>query len=274
MLDSSPSPLRQRSSGTASVSLAGRDARPRVETFHQSGSARAVLPATHGGAPEVVFINTSGGLTGGDRLDYALTVGEGLRVTGTTQAAERAYAAAEGVARVQVSLRAHDRATLDWLPQETILFDRAALSRRTEIDLGREAVCLFAETIVLGRAAMGETVRRLDFRDDRTVRREGRVILAERLRIDDPVLAAGGHAATLGGARAVATLALVGRGAEAAVDAVRQALDIGEVEAAASGWNGRCVIRIAGPDAWPVRRQVAQVLRVLRTAPLPRVWQA
>ncbi len=273
MLDVLSLPRAQRSRGTASVSLGVRDGRTRVEGLFQSGSARMVMPATHGGAPEVVFLNTAGGLTSGDRLDYALAVDDGLRATGTTQSAERAYAAPEGPAEIGVAVRVGAGARVDWLPQETILFDRAALSRRTVIDLAGEASCLLAETLVLGRAAMGETLRRLDLRDTRLVRRDGRVVFAECLRIDGGALAAGAHAAMLGGARAVATVALIGRGAEAALEAVRRALGVEAVEAAASAWDGRCVVRVAGPDGWPVRRQVARVLGVLRDGPLPLVWQ-
>jgi urease accessory protein len=268
-----PSAPLQRSRGSVRVTLKRRSGRARLGELYQSGCGKAFLPRVDGPEPEVVFLNTAGGLTGGDRLAYALGLDAGLRAVATTQTAERIYASAGGRAEVTVTLGVGDGARLDWLPQETIVFEAAALDRRTEIDLAGEAACLFAETIVLGRAAMGESVRRADLRDVRTVRRDGRPVFVEPLALGPAILAAAAEPALLRGARAFATVALVARGAEDAVAPVRRVLDEPGVEAAASGWDGRCVVRVLGPDGWPVRRQVARVLAVLRDRPLPRVWQ-
>lgn len=265
----------QRATGRAAVTLtADPCGETRLLRLHQSGSAKAFLPNVHGAAPEVVFLNTAGGLTGGDRLAFALTLGDGTTAVGTTQTAERAYASAGGRATMQVSLRLGAGAALDWLPQETILYDRSTLARRTEADLGPGARLLIAETVTLGRAAMGETVQHLEFSDWREVRRAGRPVLVDPLRLAAETLRAG--AAALGSARAMAMIALVAEGAEAAVEQVRACLparDEGGVEAAASGWGGRLVVRLLGPDLLAVKRAVARVLGVIRGRELPRVWQ-
>jgi urease accessory protein len=268
-----PLPVLERARGAARVSLARRGCRARLGELYQAGSAKALLPSVHGGDPEVVFLNTAGGLTGGDALAFALTLGAEVTAVGTTQTAERAYASAGGTARLDVRLAAGPGARLDWLPQETILFEGAALHRRTEIDLAADAACLIAETVVLGRAAMGERLTRTAFRDTRTVRREGRPVLVEAIALDDTVLAAAASPALLASARAFATIALVAPGAADAVGPVRAALDEPGCEAAASGWDGKCVVRVLGADGFPVRRQVARILAVLRGRPLPRVWQ-
>ncbi|HSF64891.1 MAG TPA: urease accessory protein UreD [Paracoccaceae bacterium] len=272
MLDQSPAPvLMQRSRGRAVVALSGTG---RVERLHQSGSAKAILPRTHGAPPEVVFLNTSGGLTGGDRLDLSLVLAPGLRATATTQTAERAYDAGTGIpARVEVALTVGAGGFVDWLPQETILFENAALERAVTVDLGPGAGCLFLESVVLGRRAMGEDLRRLRFLDRRTVRRAGRPVWAEPLALDGARLARADGTAMLGGARAFATLALVADGAEARLDALRAVLDEPGVEAGASAFDGKCICRMLAADGWPLRRQVARALAVLRPGPLPRVWQ-
>jgi urease accessory protein len=268
-------PRLQRSHGAAQVALSHRRGRTRLDALRQSGSAKAFLPTVHGGddpAPEVVFLNTSGGLTGGDRLAFSLDLGPGARAVATTQTAERAYASAGGAAEVAVTLRAGAGAVLHWLPQETIVFDAAALRRTTTADLAGDAALLIAEMIVFGRVASGETVRRLALSDTRLVRRDGVPVLLEPLRIDDDVLADDGPA-LLGGARAVATVALIAPGAEDAAAAARSALAVEGVEAAASGWNGKCVVRMLGADPWPVRRQMARAIEALGRRPLPRVWR-
>lgn len=264
MFDAAPIVL-QRTHGTADVGFAPDG---RLSRLFQQGSAKAMLPRTHGDHPEVVFLNTAGGLTGGDRLDYSVSVAPGTRVTATTQTAERAYASAGGVAEVEVNLRVGENARLDWLPQETILFDRAALHRTTRIDLAPGATCLFAEMLTLGRAAMGETVATLDLVDRRIVTRSGRPLMVEPLRLSGQDLARRDPAG-LGTATALASIALVGPGAENALPALRRAFP----HETASAWDGRLVVRALSPDAHALRRRVAALLEHLGGGPLPRVWQ-
>lgn len=262
----------QRTRGLAAVGLGHGPRGTVVETLRQEGSAKAFLPRTDGPDPEVVFLNTAGGLTGGDVMGFRLDLGAGGRTVATTQTAERVYRSAGGAARVSVEIAAGEGAMLDWLPQETILFDGAALDRETRIDLGRNTRLLMAETIVLGRAAMGETVRRLAFADRRIVRREGRPVLVEPLAFDDADLSAKG-AAGLDGARALATLALFAEGAEDALGPVRAQLAEDGVRAHASAWDGKLIVRAMAADAQPLRRLVARIATHLGRGPLPRVWQ-
>jgi urease accessory protein len=272
MLDTIPT-IMQRSMGEASVSLALSGGRTRLGGLRQSGSGKAILPRTEDGVPEVVFLNTSGGLTGGDRLRYSLMLGARGQAVATTQTAERAYLSDSGPAEVSVAIAAGADARIDWLPQETILFDGAQVNRSTRIDLGAGARCLYAETVVLGRAAMGETVGRVSFRDERAIYRCTRPVLLEPLMIDDGVLAGAGRAAMLGGNRAFATVALLMQGAEDAASGIAALLEEPGVEAAASGFDGKCLIRALAVDGWPMRRLIVRVLARLSGRSLPRVWQ-
>ncbi|WP_323021824.1 urease accessory protein UreD [Pararhodobacter sp.] len=251
----------QRTRGSAEVTLtAGR-----LQRLYTHGSAKAILLQDR--RLEVVFLNTSGGLTGGDRLSFALTTDSDT--TATTQTAERAYRAGGGRARLDVELTI-SRGRLDWLPQETILFDRSALNRRTRIALGPEAECLLLEAVVLGRAAMGETVREIAFHDRRDVLRAGRPVLVEPVTLTTEALQG---PATLDGARAFASMALIAPGAGDALGPVRAALTEAGVRGAASALDGKLTIRLMAADGWPLRRQIARLVAVLRPGPLPRVWQ-
>jgi urease accessory protein len=261
----------QRSHGEASVSLTRSGDRVRLTGLRQQGSAKAILPHV-GTVPEVVFLNTSGGLTGGDRLAFAVTLGDGCRAIATTQTAERAYRATVGSARVSVDLTVGAGGWIDWLPQETIVFDHSALDRRTRIDLGPGAGCLALEAVVLGRAAMGETVATLAFSDRREIWRGGVPVAVEPLLLETGTLVAG--AAVLGGARAFASLVMVAPGAADALAPLRAVLDEPGVQAAASAFDGKLTLRMLAADGWPMRLQIARALAVLRRgAPLPRVWQ-
>jgi urease accessory protein len=256
-----PIATMQRAKGAALVTL-GPDRLIRLRT---EGSAKAILPGGQAGR-EVVFLNTAGGLTSGDDLRYALEV-QG-RAVATTQTAERAYRATEGPARMEVGLTVGPGGWLDWLPQETILYDRAQLDRRTRIDLAPGAGCLALEAVVLGRAAMGECLREIRFRDRREIRRDGAPFWLDPLALDASAL---DGSATLNGARAFASLVVT---EEFPLETLRATLDEPGVAGGASAFQGRTTIRLTAADGWPLRRQIARLLHVLRQGqPLPRVWQ-
>ena len=112
-------------------------------------------------AAEAVLINTPGGLTGGDRMSVASRPATGRRAIVTTQACERVYRSAGGDRRGRRrGSRSATGARLDWLPQETILFDgaRARPPPRRRPRRRRDAPRL-SRAVLLGREAMGETLR-------------------------------------------------------------------------------------------------------------------
>ena len=274
MPDGSDQMGMQRSQGAALATFARRRGAVRLCDLHQSGSAKVLFPRGGEDVPEVVFLNTSGGLTGGDRLSYDLALDRDCRVLATTQTAERAYDASGPPARVTVSARVGPGSRLDWLPQETLLYQSAHLIRRTTIDLAPDAACLLAETVVLGRHAMGERLTDADLSDHRLITRQGRPVWAEHLTLTPGVLT-NPSPALLNGARAFGVICLVAQGAEDAVGPVRAALNLGPaLSAAVSGWDGKCVVRLTAADGWPLKQQLARVLRVLTGRALPRVWQS
>ena len=127
MFDLSPSPVTQRSKGRAFEAFDLRGGVVRLADLAQARSAKLMLPQVAGPVPEAVFLNTSGGLTGGDVLSYGLKVDAGVRLCATTQTAERAYASNQGEAQVRFSASVAAGGWLDWLPQDTILFEASNL---------------------------------------------------------------------------------------------------------------------------------------------------
>lgn len=263
----------QRAKGRAMVRLSQTGGRVRLKDLHQSGCAKVFLPQIHAPVPEVVFLNTAGGVTGGDQLTYELAVGDNAKATGTTQTAERAYESSGGTGEITVNLRVGENAALDWLPQETILFNRCSVTRRSTVELAATATFLMAETVVLGRKAMGERLETLALHDVRHVRRGGRPEFVEPLQINDRTLGASAGSAVFGSATAMTTIAFLAQGAEDAVEALRTLHDDPDVALAASGWDGKCILRLLAQDSWPLRKAVAKLLTHLRGQPMPRVWQ-
>lgn len=263
----------QRAQGRACLSVGLARGQSRLVDLSQSGAARIMLPNVAGPRPEAIFLNTSGGLTSGDRIAFAMSVDAGAALTATTQTAERAYLAPSGPARLTVRADVGARAVLDWLPQETILFQGADFRRETCIDLSPGAQCLLVEIVALGRRAMGEVVTLARLVDRRTVTARGRLLHIEALDLSPEALARAATPAMLGPAHAFASLALCGPGTEAAAEAVR-ALPMPEgVTAAASGWNGRTLLRATATDLWPLKLYLGRVIARLTDRPLPRVWQ-
>lgn len=249
------------------------DGATRLARHYEQGAAKARLPRVPGGAAEAVLINTAGGLTGGDRMDYAVDVGTGAAVTLTTQAGEKIYRALDAPAEIRTRIDVAAGGRVDWLPQETILFDRAALVRRLDIAMAADAAVLALEAVVFGRTARGETVQFGLLRDRWRLRRAGRLVFADGLRLDGPVAAMLARPAALAGGCAAATVLYVAPDAEARLDTARAALADAPAEVGASAWNGILVARLAAADGAGLRTALVPLIAALRGGrALPRVW--
>lgn len=263
----------ERAHGSARVRFDRSGGRMRLADLAQSGSAKVMLPRSPIDCPEAVFLNTAGGLTSGDRLLFGLDLGVDTRVTATTQTAERGYKCLSGAAHLEISATLSAGAHLDWLPQETILYEDSHLIRDTHIALGIGASCVMSEVVVLGRRAMGENPCRARLFDRRMVTLGGRPLWADALRLDANVLADADQAAVLGGNPAFAVLAYLGAGAESAADPLRDLPAMMGVQTAVSGWNGRCIARAMAADLWTLKQWLGRAIAQLTRRPLPRVWQ-
>ena len=176
---------RARGSVTFDVHLVEGVTRRRQ--LHESGSLRVRFPSPEEDGLSAVFVNTAGGVAGGDRFDIDIAAGEGARLTLTTAAAEKIYRAESSPALLKISLKAAAGSHLGWLPQETILFDRARVSRQIDIDLADSASLLLCEIVVFGRTAMGERMLQGEFVDRWRMRRGGKLAFAETVRLDGDI---------------------------------------------------------------------------------------
>lgn len=219
---------------------------------------------------EAILINTSGGLTGGDVIDWSVAAAASTKLSVTTQANEKIYKAASGTASVSTDITVGCNASVHWLPQETILFDQASLSRRLDVDLAESSEFLAVEAVLLGRRAMGEAVVNGFFRDRWRVRRNGQLIHAEEMRFEGEIAQMAQAAAVLSGQVAFATLFHTGPLSEAMLPRLRAC--IGNA-GGASYWNGKLIARIAAPTGFDLRKILVPAISVLRNgAPVPKVW--
>jgi urease accessory protein len=260
-----------RARGAVSFEVKLADGVTRRGDLHESGSLRVRFPSPEGEGLSAVFVNTAGGVAGGDRFDIEIAALEGARLTLTTAAAEKIYRASGKPAELNIALKAADGAHLAWLPQETILFDRARVARRIDIDLTEAASLLLCEIVVFGRAAMGETMRHGEFVDRWRVRRGGKLIFAENVHLDGEIGEKLSQPAVAKAGAAIGT-ALIVPGDAALVERIREASESFGGEVGISAWNGFAMARFCAQDAARLRADMMAVLARASSVPLPRLW--
>ncbi|ARQ00637.1 urease accessory protein UreD [Pseudorhodoplanes sinuspersici] len=259
-----------RARGHIAVSVTVSDGRTRRRQVEESGSYRIRFPNTDGIESEAVIVNTAGGVAGGDDFSVSIAASDNARLAVTTAAAEKIYRAIDTPARMNVSLSVASGAALRWLPQETILFDETRLHRDISVDLDDTASLLMVEAVIFGRAAMNETVRSGELVDRWRIRRNGRLVFAETLKLDGDVSALLARPATGKGAVALATI-IMAPGHDSIVESLRALIEDLSSEAGVSAWNDIAVIRLCSVDAAALRRDLVSVLNVVGGA-LPRLW--
>ncbi|MGY8684194.1 urease accessory protein UreD [Bradyrhizobium sp. UFLA05-153] len=259
-----------RARGAVRFDVHSRDGVTRRGTLHESGSLRVRFPSPEGEGLSGVFVNTAGGVAGGDRFDIEIAAGQASRLTLTTAAAEKVYRAPGAAAELNIALKVAAGAHLGWLPQETILFDRARVHRRFDIALDDAASLLLCEIVVFGRTAMGERMEQGEFVDRWRLSRGGRLVFAETVRLDGDIGAKLARPAVAKGGAAIGT-ALIVPGDEALVERIREASESFAGEVGISAWNGFAMARFCAQDAARLRADMMAVLA--RTgAALPRLW--
>lgn len=264
-------PASIRASGALKLVVAHTEQGSAAEDIAESGPLRVRFPRVREDRLEAILINTAGGIVGGDKLEFHVEAREDASLSITSQAAEKIYRSNGLTARIFVSLKADTGSELFWLPQETILFDRARVEREIEADVSSSSSLAICEAIVFGRDAMGEKVARGLLRDRWRIRRDGKLIFADALLLDRDIKSTLNRRATLNGKIAMATMVVVSNNAMKKLDAVRDALTGEGIEAGASAFEGMLVARILAEDSIALRASVLSALEAAGTPP-PRAY--
>jgi len=281
--DAAPStiPVERRGFGRVLVEVRGAEGRTVRGRIEEAGFARMRFPLSgrRGAALEAVMINTGGGLAGGDRSQTVLHALEAAQFVVTTQAAEKVYRSDGAVSRIDVDLSVAAGASLDWMPQATIVFDGARIERSISAEVAPQGRLLLVEPVILGRTARGERFSHGLLFDRWRIRRGGRLVYADGLQLDGDIAAVLDRRATLGGWAAFATILLVAPDAESRLEAVRAALGLPDelpenLDAGASAWDGMLSIRLLARDGAPLEAVIRRVVGALGIAEIPRIWHS
>ncbi len=265
-------PAYIRAAGAVTLGFAAGRSGTRLVERADGGGYLVRTPRPHAGSCEAVLINTGGGMAGGDRLALTATTGPDADAVITTQAAEKIYRSQGPATEIEVGLTLGSRSRLAWLPQETILFSGSRLNRRLAAELPGDATLTIAEMLVFGRTAMQETVETGDLRDRWRIRRDGRLIFADEVRLAAAPARLLERKASGNGARALATILHIAPEAEARLDGMRALPVSGLVESGASAWDGMLLMRFVAQDAQALRHDLVAAIEWLRGAPVPRSW--
>jgi len=199
--------------------------------LYEEGALRLRCPGPRRRELEAMIVNTAGGMAGGDRFAIDLTVEPGAHLIVTTAAAEKVYRTLGADASIAARIEVGAGGALAWLPQETILFDRARLERTIEVDLAADAEFL--------------------------------MVHAETTRLEGDLAGKLAQAAVARGGIAVASV-LAAPADEAIAAAVREASRQCRGEVGISAWNGFAVMRLVAGDGATLRHDLACVLPPLR----------
>jgi urease accessory protein len=211
-------------------------------------------------------------------LDLRFTWREGTRASVIAAAAEKIYRRGGGQpAEIATTLSVEAGAYAEFLPQETILFRDAGLSRRCRIDLAPDATLLAADMVVLGRAASGECFDQGRLQDRWEVRRQGRLVHFDALTLDAEEGALANRAG-FDGAGAFGFALLAGPQAPSLLDKAREILADSALLCGATLVHDILLLRWLAPGGEELRGAVGRLIGGLRgcfglPAQLPRLWR-
>jgi urease accessory protein len=227
--------------------------------------------------PEVcqhIIVHPPGGIAGGDRLAISATVGADAWAQITSPGAAKWYRAS-GPAYQQLNLKVAAGATLEWLPQESIVYCGAQAELSTQISLEGDARLCYWDIVALGRPACDERFNSGHFQAHLDIRRDGQLLWHERQRIcgGDGLL---DSAIGLAGQPVFATLIMSGEISPELLESCRNLPSA--VRGDLSQLPGLLVARCLASEALHARAWLIELWRLLRPALLgrdavpPRIW--
>ncbi|MCU0565189.1 MAG: urease accessory protein UreD [Oculatellaceae cyanobacterium Prado106] len=232
-----------------------------------------------------IMLHTAGGVVGGDRLSSHIQLQPQAQALLTTAAATKIYGDKGIPASQTIHIQVGAGASIEWLPQETIVFDGALYHQSLKVELAEGARWLGWDILRLGRSARGERFSKGEWRSHTEIWQQGRLIWVDPqwLQGGDDMLESG-HG--LAGCPVIGSLAFVGEEvSEEFIVSIRNLLDIDSVsvsspaQIAVSRLMSGFLCRYRGHSTSECRQKMIQVWQRVRqvygerSLCLPRVWQ-
>ena len=239
-----------------------------------------VQKTLHPEGPDVchaIVVHPPAGIAGGDELVIAVAAGEGAHALVTTPGAAKWYRSGGAWATSRVGIDAAPGSAIEWLPQETIVFDAARARIDWDARLAGDARLIAWDIVRLGRTACGERFTRGELRTATRIWRDGRLAFLERARVE-PASAAMQAGAGLAGDPVYGTVVCAAAGLGDNLLVRCREIKPAHGDGAITRLPGLLVARYRGASTEAVREYFTSLWRVLRPAVLgreaaaPRIW--
>jgi len=267
--------------GRTKFAFTNQAGRTRLDDLYQQGALRVMFPrVTAYDMIEAVIATISGGLVGGDQLEVDVSVRRRAQAMVTTQAAEKVYRSVGPDTCVAVNLQLERGGWLEWMPQETIIFDGARLRRRITLNVENGARALAGEIVAFGRSGRGERLTNGLLHDEWRVMTDGRLVWADNLHLDGDIASKMNASAGFQGCNGMATFVYAASDAPRWLECSRQMIHDGAMFAGVTCIDDVLVARWLGNDVAVVRSEYKKFREGFRTmvgrfpATSPRIWNS
>jgi len=277
-----PAPARQEKNYTSADGWQARleldfsqtHSHTKIKRSWHTGPLRVQRPFyPEGNLAHIYILHPPAGVVGGDQLHITLDVANEAQVLCTTPGSGKFYLSAGDWALLEQTLRVRAGTSLEWLPQENILFAGARLHARTRIELEDDAVFIGWDINCLGRPCSHERFEHGAFDSRLEFYHKQNLVLVENQRVlDKQTLNA---AAGLRGYPMQATL-LAFPCTTQQLEIVRECLENDLLGATLI--DGLLVVRTLGKNSETLKQQLTVIWKKLRpellgrTAASPRIW--
>ena len=257
-----------RAKGALHLTTSGQS---KIKSLFQQGSTRVLFPRRAKGL-ECIMINTSGGLTGGDKLSNSIICEGHSHLTISTQGCERIYKSGDGTAAmVENIVTVKNSSRVYWLPQETIIFDQGRIKRHLKVELSSEAEALIVEPVIFGRLAMGETSISGHFEDKIEIHVDGKIAYLDKTRLTGEISKTLKRPAVSNGSTATAILIFKSETAKSFLNFVREQVN---AQSGVSLINTNFMVaRFVAPTGYELRKMLVPVINKITDENLPKTWR-
>jgi len=270
-----------RAKGKLEIGYQQIQEKTRLHSLYQQEPLRALFPTnTATGVMETILINMTGGIAGGDQ--HSVNIHMGMHAAGliTTQSAEKIYRSLGRESELSLRLSLDPGSWLEWIPQETILFNEAKLRRLNQIHTSRTSRLMSGEILIFGRTAHAERILSGLMHDHREVYRDNHLIWVDALHLEEDFGDVLNHPAAFNGARAYAIFIYVSDDSSHYLDCAREVLnEINFIHSAATCVSKEIlVVRWLGANAMQLRLAYGSFWRKFRfivaglPEQLPTLW--
>ena len=254
-------PELERAIGTAKIEFKLREHKTVLAELYQKGSAKIRLPRPEPDKLlEAVLINTSGGLTDHDIFSVNAAWQPGTKAVITSQAAERIYKSRSAYANIKTVLNVGEKACAFWLPQETILFNDGKFKRDCKVNIVKHGQLLACESMVFGRAAMGEIVQYGALSENWDIYYDNSLIFADRMKLSGDISTQLNVKTIANGYNAWATILFVSENAQDYQKKIRELSEFEGSLFATSLRKNILVVRVLGQTGAHMRFMLTRIL--------------